>query len=195
MSLIVIEKSSGKEVAWSRNNGKAFIKASKRSVARDDMAFVVDDPDIRAYRVAQIFVNKYDWLPQFLYEKGKGKDVIDLAMDRLNLWSQIMTSRVVVNPEYQSVSLSALFGQQLANEINLVCDFYDNPERAVLAPLTLKVNEEAIQSGYDLASRYKHRQFLLAVHDLLGVYVIGPSELIARHVGFSIKRIFVREMK
>jgi len=194
MSLMIIDKRNGDVVATGRDRAKVFTKAHSRGVAREDMVFVVGEPDIRVFKIAKIIVDKINWLPQFLYSHGKGKDAIERATGWLNLWQEVMTSRVVDDPEKYPMSLPVIYGCQLAEEIMVVIDAFEHPDCYVLAPATQKAGEEAKQEGYRKARSTRRHLFLLAKHEQLGVYLVAPSTMVNQHTGFKIERVFARRL-
>lgn len=192
MSLMIIDKRNGDVVATGRDRAKVFAKANARGVAREDMMFVVGEPDIRVFRIASIIMKNIDWLPQFLFSHGKGRDVIERAEGWLQIWRDVIKSRFVDEPDKYPLTLAVLFGNQLADEINAVIDAFDHPDCIVKAPITIRSNNEADQEGYEIARSHRRHLFLLARHDVLGVYVVAPSTFITRYEGFTLEHAFAR---
>jgi hypothetical protein len=159
------------------------------------MAFVVGDADIRIYKTAKNIVGLINYLPRFLFEHGKGLDAVNTAKNRLDLWQQVVASRVVDHPEQYSSSLSDIFGRQLAEEIMVTINAVEHPNCAVYAPATVKNQEEAKREGQDRASGTRRHLFMLVGHSQLGVWIVGPSTMFTCYQGFKIERIFVREKR
>lgn len=195
MNVIVVEKSTGTVMSSSKPATKAIVEARKRKCALDDMAFVTGDVDIRIYESAITIVGEIKYLPRFLFEHGKGSDAVNAAKHRLDLWQQVVDSRVVDHPEKYSPSLADIFGHQLADEIMFAIDAIYHPDCEVYIPATWKNMEEAKKDGIDKAARTRRHLIMLVKHERLGVLIVGPSTLCSSYKGFKIERIFVREKK
>ena len=119
-------------------------------------------------------------------------ETIKRAEGWLNLWREVMTSRLVDDPERSPLSLPVLFDNQLAAEIMVAIDAFEHPNCEVLAPATLKAREEAIQEGYRKARSTRRHLFVLAKHEQLGLYLVAPCTSVSNHPGFRIERVFTR---
>lgn len=190
MSLIVIERSSGAELARNLDDAAAIEKALSRGGQPDDLVYIHGDVDIRIFSAAKSMEALCGWFPRWLRQKDAPLADIQNAEAKYTIWTRISKSREVAHACEYAASLASIFGQSLADDLLFIVDMVESLDWEAFAPDTYKHKCKACVTGRYLAVKKRYSRVVLAHHEQLGIYVVCPSEMISKRPAFVFKIAF-----